>query len=199
MELYSAPIARLIEEFEKLPGIGHKTAQRLAFYVLNSPSSEAEGLANSIIDARSKVKYCSVCSNISDSELCPVCSSDKRDRSIICVVEDPKDVVAMERTREFKGVYHVLQGVISPMDGIGPNDIKIKELLERLKDEEVKEVILATNPNVEGEATAMYISKIIKPLGIKATRIAHGIPVGGNLEYTDEVTLLKAIEGRREI
>jgi len=199
MELYSAPIARLIEEFEKLPGIGHKTAQRLAFYVLNSPIAEVEELANAIIDARTRVKYCSICNNISDSELCPVCKNDKRDRDIICVVEAPTDVVAMERTREFMGVYHVLHGVISPMDGIGPNDIKIKELLERLKDEEVKEVILATNPNVEGEATAMYISKILKPLGIKTTRIAHGIPVGGNLEYTDEVTLLKALEGRREI
>lgn len=199
MELYSAPIAKLIEEFERLPGIGHKTAQRLAFYVLNSTAEEVEGLANALIEARTKVKYCNVCSNLSDSELCPVCRDDKRDQSIICVVEDPKDVVAMERTREFKGTYHVLHGVISPMDGIGPNDIKIKELLERLKDEGVREVILATNPNVEGEATAMYISKILKPLGIKTTRIAHGIPVGGNLEYTDEVTLLKALEGRREI
>jgi len=199
MDFYAVSIARLIEEFEKLPGIGHKTAQRLAFHVLNSPITEVESLASALIEARTKVKYCSVCSNISDSELCPVCSNDKRDKSIICVVEDSQDVVAMERTREFKGIYHVLCGIISPMDGIGPNDIKIKELLERLKDEVVKEVILATNPNVEGEATAMYISKILKPLGIKTTRIAHGIPVGGNLEYIDEVTLLKALEGRREI
>jgi len=199
MELYSAPIARLIEEFEKLPGIGHKTAQRLAFHVLNSPIAVAEELSNALIEARTKVKSCSVCGNISDSELCPVCSSDKRNRNIICVVEEARDVIAMERTREYNGVYHVLHGVISPIDGIGPNDIKVKELLERLKDVEVTEVILATNPNVEGEATAMYISKILKPLGIKTTRIAHGIPVGGNLEYTDEVTLLKALEGRREI
>jgi len=199
MELYSAPIARLIEEFEKLPGIGHKTAQRLAFHVLDLPINMVEDFSKALIEARTKVKACSVCGNISDSELCSVCSSDKRNRNIICVVEDPRDVIAMERTREYKGVYHVLHGAISPIDGIGPNDIKVRELLERLKDEEVTEIILATNPNVEGEATAMYISKILKPLGIKTTRIAHGIPVGGNLEYTDEVTLLKALEGRREI
>lgn len=199
MNLYAVPIAKLIEEFEKLPGIGHKTAQRLAFHVLNSPVAEVEELADALTDARKKVRYCSICSNISDNELCPVCSNDRRDRSLICIVEDPKDVVAMEKTREYKGVYHVLHGVISPIDGIGPNEIRIKELLERLKDAEVKEVILATNPNVEGEATAMYISKILKPLEIRTTRIAHGIPVGGNLEYTDEVTLLKALEGRREI
>lgn len=199
MDFYAEPIARLIEEFEKLPGIGHKTAQRLAFHVLNAPTEEVQGLANALVDARTKVKYCKVCSNLSDSELCPVCESEARDKSMICVVEDPKDVVAMERTREFNGVYHVLHGAISPMDGIGPNDIKIRELLERLKDDVVKEVILATNPNVEGEATAMYISKLLKPLGVKTTRIAHGIPIGGNLEYADEVTLTKAMEGRREI
>ncbi len=199
MEFYAAPIARLIEEFEKLPGIGHKTAQRLAFHVLNSSQENVENLANALIDARMKVKHCSTCHNISDSDLCPVCSNDRRHVNIICVVEDPKDVIAMERTREYKGTYHVLHGAISPMDGIGPNDIKIKELLDRIKDGKVDEVILATNPNVEGEATAMYISKLLKPLGIKTTRIAHGIPVGGNLEYTDEVTLSKALEGRREI
>lgn len=199
MEFYAAPIARLIEEFEKLPGIGHKTAQRLAFHVLNSSQENVENLANALIDARMKVKHCSACHNISDSDLCPVCRNDRRNANIICVVEDPKDVIAMERTREYKGTYHVLHGAISPMDGIGPNDIKIKELLDRIKNGKVDEVILATNPNVEGEATAMYISKLLKPLGIKTTRIAHGIPIGGNLEYTDEVTLSKALEGRREI
>lgn len=199
MSFYAAPIARLIEEFEKLPGIGHKTAQRLAFYVLNVPKEKAEKLANAIIDAKLKIKYCGVCGNLTDSDLCAVCNSQKRDDSLICVVEDPKDVVAMERIKEFKGLYHVLHGAISPMDGIGPEDIKIKELLERIKNGSIKEVIVATNPNIEGEATAMYISKLLKPLGIKITRIAHGIPVGGDLEYADEVTLSKALEGRREI
>lgn len=199
MGFYAAPIARLIEEFEKLPGIGHKTAQRLAFYVLNSPKEKAEKLANAIIDAKAKIKYCRVCGNLTDLDLCAVCNSQKRDDSLICVVEDPRDVVAMERIKEFKGLYHVLHGVISPMDGVGPEDIRIKELLERIQDGSVKEVIVATNPNIEGEATAMYISKLLKPLGIKITRIAHGIPVGGDLEYADEVTLSKALEGRREI
>lgn len=199
MSFYAAPIARLIEEFEKLPGIGHKTAQRLAFHILNTPKEKAEKLANAIIDAKSKIKYCSTCGNLTDSDLCALCSSQKRDESLICVVEDPRDVVAMERIKEFKGLYHVLHGAISPMDGIGPEDIKIKELLERIKDAPIKEIIVATNPNIEGEATAMYISKLLKPLGIKITRIAHGIPVGGDLEYADEVTLSKALEGRREI
>ena len=199
MSFYAAPIARLIGEFEKLPGIGHKTAQRLAFYVLNSPKEKAEKLANAIVDAKAKIKYCRVCGNLTDLDLCAVCNSQKRDASLICVVEDPRDVVAMERIKEFKGLYHVLHGVISPMDGVGPEDIRIKELLERIQDGSVKEVIVATNPNIEGEATAMYISKLLKPLGIKITRIAHGIPVGGDLEYADEVTLSKALEGRREI
>lgn len=199
MDFYAAPIAKLIEEFEKLPGIGHKTAQRLAFHILNSSPEEVEGFANALVDARVKTRHCSICNNISDAELCPVCSNTKRSSKVVCVVEDPRDVIAMERTREFKGLYHVLHGVISPMDGIGPNDIKIKELLERIKNGSIEEIILATNPNVEGEATAMYIAKLLKPLGIKTTRIAHGIPIGGNLEYTDEVTLLKALEGRREI
>lgn len=199
MDFYTAPVARLIEEFGKLPGIGNKTAQRLAFHVLNAPQTEVESLASAMLEARSKVKHCSICSNISDAELCPICSNAKRLVNTVCVVEDPRDVVAMERTREYKGTYHVLHGVISPIDGIGPNDIKIKELLDRIKDGNIEEVILATNPNVEGEATAMYISKILKPLGVKTTRIAHGIPVGGNLEYADEVTLSKALEGRREI
>lgn len=196
---YAPPIARLIEEFEKLPGIGHKTAQRLAFHVLNLSQEKTESLANAIRDAKLKIHYCSICSNLTEADPCSICSSVNRDQGIICVVEDPRDVVAMERTREFKGLYHVLQGVISPMDGIGPEDIKIKELLHRIREGDIREVILATNPNVEGEATAMYISKLLKPVGIKTTRIAYGIPVGGDLEYADEMTLAKALEGRREL
>lgn len=199
MDYYAVPIAKLVEEFQKLPGIGHKSAQRLAFHIINMPNEKVQGLANSILEAKQKTKYCSVCSNLTDVDPCSLCSSTSRDKASICVVQDARDVVAMERTREFKGLYHVLQGAISPMQGIGPGDIRIKELLKRLGDGEVKEVILATNPNVEGEATAMYISKLIKPLGVKTTRIAHGIPVGGDLEYADEVTLAKALEGRREI
>lgn len=199
MDYYAVPIAKLVEEFQKLPGIGHKSAQRLAFHVINMPVEKVQGLANSILEAKQKTKYCSVCSNLTDVDPCPLCSSTSRDRSSICVVQDARDVVAMERTREFRGLYHVLHGAISPMQGIGPGDIRIRELLKRLEDDQVKEVIMATNPNVEGEATAMYISKLIKPLGIKVTRIAHGIPIGGDLEYADEVTLAKAFEGRREI
>lgn len=199
MSVYAAPVARLIEEFEKLPGIGHKTAQRLAFHVLNMPLEKVERLANVISDAKIKTKYCSICGNLTDTEVCVLCGSNNRDSSVICVVEDPRDVSALERIKEFKGLYHVLHGAISPMDGIGPEDIKIKELLIRIQDKEIKEVIIATNPNIEGEATAMYISKLLKPLGIKTTRIAHGIPVGGDLEYADEVTLAKALEGRREL
>jgi recombination protein RecR len=199
MNFYASPVAKLIEEFEKLPGIGHKTAQRLAFHILDLPAEKANNLADAIREAKLKTKYCSVCSNLTDSDICNICKSTTRNPSVICVVEDPRDVVAMERTREFKGLYHVLHGAISPMDGIGPEDIKIKELLLRIKEVDVKEVILATNPNIEGEATAMYISKLLKPLVIKTTRIAHGIPVGGDLEYADEVTLTKALEGRREI
>ncbi len=199
MSFYAAPVARLIEEFEKLPGIGHKTAQRLTFHVLNMPVEKVNKLANAISEAKAKVKYCLTCGNLTDMDVCSLCSAQNRDDSLICVVEDPRDVVAMERIREFKGLYHVLHGAISPMEGIGPEDIKIKELLTRINDGNVKEVIIATNPNIEGEATAMYISKLIKPLGIKATRIAHGIPVGGDLEYADEVTLAKALEGRREL
>ncbi|RCX18267.1 DNA replication and repair protein RecR [Anaerobacterium chartisolvens] len=199
MSFYAAPVARLIEEFEKLPGVGHKTAQRLAFHVLNLTDQKAEKLANAIMEAKLKTRYCSICSNLTDTDPCSICTGASREPSVICIVEDPRDVVAMERTREFKGVYHVLHGAISPMEGIGPEDIKIKELLSRVKDGSIKEVILATNPNIEGEATAMYISRLLKPLGIKTTRIAHGIPVGGDLEYADEVTLAKALEGRREI
>lgn len=199
MSFYATPVAKLVEEFEKLPGIGHKTAQRLAFHVLGLSEEKVEGLANAIREAKLKTKYCSICSNLTDTDPCGICSSPARDRTSICVVQDPRDVVAMEKTREFKGLYHVLHGAISPMEGIGPEDIKIKELLARLREGDVKEIILATNPNIEGEATAMYVSKLLKPLGIKTTRIAHGIPVGGDLEYADEVTLAKALEGRREI
>ncbi len=199
MSLYSPSIEKLIESFERLPSIGHKTASRLAFYILNSTDEETKQFVNSIIDAKKNLKYCSKCFNISDTDPCPICNNPKRDQSSICVVEDVRDIVAMEKTHEFKGVYHVLHGSISPMNGVGPDDIKIKELLSRLMNGQVKEVILATNPRVEGEATAMYLSKLIKPLGIKVTRIAHGVPVGGDLEYTDEVTLTKALEGRREI
>lgn len=199
MSVYSPSIEKLIESFEKLPSIGHKTAARLAFYMLDLGEQETNEFITSIINAKKNLKYCSKCYNISDTDPCPICSSPKRDSSIICVVEDVRDIVAMERTHEYKGVYHVLHGSISPMNGIGPEDIKLKELLARLSDNTVKELILATNPRVEGEATAMYISKLVKPMGIKVTRIAHGIPVGGDLEYTDEVTLSKALEGRREM
>lgn len=199
MIYYAEPVAKLIEELSKLPGIGPKTAQRLAFFLLNVSTDYAKGLAKAIIDAKEKIKYCSVCSNLTDIDPCQICRNEQRDRSIICVVGEPRDVVALERTREFKGLYHVLHGAISPMEGIGPNDLKVKELLPRLQNNQIKEVVLATNPNIEGEATAMYIAHIIKPLGIKVTRIAHGLPVGGDLEYADEVTLSKAFEGRREI
>ena len=198
MSYYSPSIEKLIESFEKLPSIGHKTATRLAFHMLNLNEESTKEFINSIIEAKKNLRYCSKCFNITETDPCPICSSPKRDQSTICVVEDVKDVVAMEKTHEFKGVYHVLHGSISPMNGIGPEDIKIKELLERLRDTDVKEIIIATNPRVEEEA-AIYLSKLIKPIGIKVTRIAHGIPVGGDLEYTDEVTLSKALEGRREL
>ncbi len=199
MEYYALPIAKLIEQLSKLPGIGKKTAQRLAFYILEMDPLEVEKLALSIKEAKEKIHYCKICCNLTESDICHICSDDKRDKSIICVVEGAKDIVAMEKTKEYKGLYHVLHGVISPMDNIGPNEIKVKELLNRLQNGQVKEVILATNPTVEGEATALYISKLLKPLGVKTTRIAHGIPVGGDLEYFDEVTLSKAMENRREI
>lgn len=196
---YSPSIEKLIESFEKLPSIGHKTAQRLAFYMLDQSKEEIKEFTDSIINAKNNLKFCSKCYNISDTDPCNICSNPKRDESIICVVEEVKDVLAMERTHEYNGVYHVLHGSISPMNGIGPENIKIKELLSRLMDGKVKEIILATNPRVEGEATSMYISKLVKPLGVKVTRIARGIPIGGDLEYTDEVTLAKALEGRREM
>ena len=199
MSMYSPSIEKLIQSFEKLPSIGNKTAARLAFYILNASEEETNEFVSSIVNAKKNLKYCSKCYNISDTDPCPICGNPKRDPSVICVVEDVRDIIAMEKTHEFKGVYHVLHGSISPMNGIGPEDIKIKELLERLRDTDVKEIIIATNPRVEGEATAIYLSKLIKPIGIKVTRIAHGIPVGGDLEYTDEVTLSKALEGRREL
>ncbi|MGI6698559.1 MAG: recombination protein RecR [Clostridiales bacterium] len=199
MDYFAAPVAKLIEELSKLPGVGQKTAQRLAFHILDAPPQQAENLARSIVFARRNIKHCSVCCNMTDTDPCRICGNERRDKSVICVMENPRDVVAMEKTREYKGLYHVLHGAISPMEDIGPEDIRIKELLLRLQDDTVKEVILATNPTIEGEATAMYISRIIKPLGIKTTRIAHGIPVGGDLEYADEVTLVKAMEGRREL
>ncbi len=199
MEQYAMPIANLVEQLSKLPGIGRKTAQRLAFFILEMDDLEAEKLSQSILNAKEKIRLCSICCDLTDVDPCNMCQDTRRDKSIICVVEGPKDVIAMEKSREYKGDYHVLHGVISPMDNVGPNDIRVKELLARLSDGQVKEVILATNPTVEGEATALYLSKLIKPLGIKVTRIAHGIPVGGDLEYFDEVTLSKAIENRREL
>lgn len=199
MANYSPSIEKLIENFEKLPSIGHKTAQRLAFYMLDVSHEQAKEFTDVILNAKRNLKFCSKCFNISDTDPCNICSDVKRDQTTICVVEDVRDVFAMERTHEFKGVYHILHGSISPMNGIGPDDIKIKELLSRLMDGSVKELILATNPRVEGEATSMYISKLVKPMGIKVTRIARGIPVGGDLEYTDEVTLTKALEGRSEM
>ena len=197
MSYYAAPISKLIEELSKLPGVGNKTAQRLAFHVLNMPKENAAQLARAIMEAKERIRHCSICYNITDVDPCGICANAKRENSVICVVQDPRDVVAIEKTREFKGKYHVLHGAISPMEGIGPNDIYIKELLQRLQGE-VKEIILATNPSIE-EATAMYLAKLIKPLGIRVTRIAHGIPIGGDLEYTDEVTLSRALEGRREL
>ena len=199
MSSYSPSIEKLIESFERLPSIGHKTAIRLAFHMLDMKQEETDEFIKSITEAKKKLKYCSICFNIADTDPCPICSSPKRDKSVICVVEDVRDIMAMERTHEYKGVYHVLHGTISPMNGIGPDEIKIKELLNRIRDNDIKEVIIATNPRVEGEATSIYLSKLIKAFNIKVTRIAHGIPVGGDLEYTDEITLMKAMEGRREI
>ena len=199
MKYYAKPLNKLINELSRLPGIGGKTAQRLAFHILSMDEKSAMELANAISDAKKSMTYCSVCGNLTDTDPCAICSDDSRDKSTICVVESPKDVVAMEKIREYRGYYHVLNGAISPMDGIGPDDINLRSLIVRLQDEAVKELIIATNPNIEREATAMYIARLIKPSGIKVTRIAHGIPVGGDLEYADEVTLLKAVEGRREL
>ena len=199
MRQYPKPLAKLIGEFAKLPGIGYKTAQRLAFHILSLDDAEAQALAYSITEAKREMKYCSICGNLTDQDPCAICSDQSRRTDVICVVESPKDVAAMERIREFNGQYHVLNGVISPMEGVGPEDINLRSLIKRLQNSDVRELIIATNPNIEGEATAMYIARLIKPAGIKVTRIAHGLPVGGDLEYADEVTLLKAMEGRREL
>ena len=199
MDYYVSPLQNLIEEFQKLPGIGSKTAQRLAYHVLNLPKESAQRFANAIVDAKEKISYCKICQNFSDKDVCSVCKNPARDKGVICVVENPRDVIQMEKTNEFKGTYHVLHGAISPMDNIGPEDIRIKELMTRIAEEKVSEVIMATNPNLEGETTAMYISKLIKPFGVKVTRIAHGVPVGGELEFADEMTLAKAIQWRVEL
>lgn len=196
---YIAPLANLIEHFRALPGIGQKTAVRLAYHVLDMDPAAAKSLAGAILEAKEKIGYCNTCFNLSDRNPCAICSDEKRDHSVICVVEQPQDVAAMERMHEYKGVYHVLHGVLSPLEGVGPDDLRIKELLTRLYDTSVQEIIMATNPNVEGEATAMYLAKLLKPSGIKVTRIAHGLPIGGDLEYADEITLAKAMENRREI
>ncbi len=192
------PLEVLVEKFESLPGIGHKSAQRLAYHVLDMSPAEAESFAQAIVDAHEKIHTCKVCCNLTDGDLCPVCRSETRARGTICVVEEPKDVFALERAGEYNGLYHVLHGAISPLSGIGPDQLKIKELLARI-DSSVEEVIMATNPTVEGEATAMYLSRLLKPLGVKVTRLAYGIPVGGDLEYADEVTLQRAMEGRQEL
>ena len=193
------PLVKLIEEFAKLPGVGRKTAQRFAFHILNLPEEKARDFSQAILDARTKIKKCPVCGNLTDGELCPICSAKGREAGLICVVEDPRDVLAFERTKEYNGVYHVLHGLISPMDGVGPEQINVKSLLERVAKGQVGEVIMATNPTVEGEATAMYIARLLKPLGVKVPRLAYGIPVGGNLEYADEVTLYRALAGRSEL
>ena len=198
MEFYPVAIEKLIEEFAKLPGIGKKSAQRLTLHMLNLPEDEVREFAQALVQARGTIKYCSVCGNFTDSDPCSLCSNPNRDKKTICVVEQPKDIMTMEKVKEFNGVYHVLHGNISPMQGRGPQDVKIRELVARMN-VDIKEVIIATNPNIEGEATAMYIAKVLKPLDVKVTRIAAGIPVGGDLEYADEVTLSKALEGRKEI
>ncbi|MDD6848510.1 MAG: recombination mediator RecR [Oscillospiraceae bacterium] len=195
-----APLDKLVEQFEKMPGIGYKTAQRLAYYVLNLSKTEADTFSKAITDAHEKIHYCRVCCNLTDRELCPVCQSEKRDRTTICVVETPRDAMAMENTNEYKGLYHVLHGAISPLNNVGPDDLTVKELIARFSgDNEISEIIMATNPTVEGDATAMYLSRLLKPMGVKITRLAYGIPVGGDLEYADQVTLARALEGRNEL
>ena len=199
MRAFPAALERLTEQFARLPGIGSKTAQRLAFHVLSLPQDEAEAFAAAILDAKRTVHTCAVCQNLTDREICGICDDPQRDHGVICVVAEPRDVVAMERSREYQGVYHVLHGVISPLNHVGPDDLKLKELLQRVGEGNVREVIMATNPDTEGEATAMYVSRLLKPLEVKVTRLAYGIPVGSQLEYADELTLLRALEGRREI
>jgi recombination protein RecR len=195
----AAPLARLIDEFHKLPGIGPKSAQRLAYYLLRMPTVDAQALAAAILEVKERVTLCSICQNVTEVEPCRVCSDDRRDRTIICVVEEPLDILALERSRSYQGLYHVLHGAISPMEGIGPEDLKVTELLQRMRSDEVTEIILATNPNLEGEATAMYLTRLLKPLGVRVTRLARGLPVGGDLEYADDVTLARALEGRQEM
>ena len=199
MRTFPAALERLSEQFARLPGIGSKTAQRLAFQVLSMPQEQAQDFADAILDAKRSIHTCPVCQNLTDEEMCPICADETRDHSTICVVAEPRDVIAMERSREYTGVYHVLHGVISPLNHVGPDDIRIRELLARLQDGSVQEVIMATNPDTEGEATAMYLSRLLRPIGVKVTRLAYGIPVGSQLEYADEVTLLRALEGRREM
>ena len=199
MSIYTPALQKLIDELGKLPGVGPKSAQRIAFHLIKIPEQEALSLAVAIQQAKQKVRFCETCFNMSDEAICEICSDSQRDSSLVCVVEEPRDIVALERTREYKGLYHVLQGAINPIDGIGPDQLKIRELLERLKGNTVVEVILCTNPNIEGEATAMYLAKLIEPLGIQVSRIASGLPVGGDLEYADELTLGRALEGRRNI
>lgn len=196
---YPEPLAKLIDSFSRLPGVGPKTAGRLAFHVLRMKEEDVIEFAKALVNVKRNLHYCSVCCNITDVDPCRICQDKSRDGSTICVVQEPKDLVAMERTKEYNGYYHVLHGAISPMEGIGPDEIRIADLLKRLSDERVQELILATNPNIEGEATAMYLSRLVRPFGLKVTRIAHGLPVGGDLEYADEVTLTKALEGRREL
>ena len=199
MRTFPAALERLSEQFARLPGIGSKTAQRLAFQVLSMPQEQAQEFADAILDAKRSIHTCPVCQNLTDEEMCPICADETRDHSTICVVAEPRAVIAMERSREYTGVYHVLHGVISPLNHVGPDDIRIRELLARLQDGSVQEVIMATNPDTEGEATAMYLSRLLRPIGVKVTRLAYGIPVGSQLEYADEVTLLRALEGRREM
>ena len=199
MEYFPAPLEALVEQFAKLPGIGGKSAQRLAFHVLSLPMEEAEAFANAILEAKRTVTCCPVCQNLTAGGLCPICASPRRDQTTVCVVADPRDVVAMERSREYNGLYHVLHGVISPMNHVGPDDLRIKSLLERMGKGEIREVIMATNPDTEGEATAMYLARLLRPFGVKVTRLAYGIPVGGHLEFADDATLMRALGGRREI
>ena len=199
MDSTAAPLQKLIEQFARLPGVGRKTAQRFAFYVLDLPEDKAKEFSTAILEAKSKIKKCSICGNFTEGELCPICSAKGRDQSLICVVEDPRDVLAFERTREYNGVYHVLHGVLSPLDGIGPDNLRVKELLRRLQGDTVREVIIATNSDVEGEATAAYLAQLLKPVGIVISRIAHGLPVGGDLEYADELTLSRALENRHRM
>lgn len=200
MDTTPRAVTRLIEEFHRLPGVGPKTAQRLTFFLLRAPKEQAQSLAEALVQLKDRIVICSICTNIAEENPCAICRDESRDRTIVCVVEEPLDVLALERTREYHGLYHVLHGAISPVDGIGPEDLRIQELLNRIqRDSAVKEIVLATNPNLEGEATAMYLERLIKPLGIKLTRLARGLPVGGDLEYADEVTLTRALEGRREV